>query len=524
MRLPLAAAVAAILSCLVAPTAVAADAALPSATVFLSPTGSDTRDCKSSVTACKTLKRGYQAASLGAVVELAGGTYGNQVLSGPKAPDQAIAPPVTFRPALGARVELGALEIYVPHVAIQDMVIAKWKARYDVRDPKKYAAGDLTVRRVDTHHFALNGTQNVRVSDSDVGPNRNPVTGDWPQDGIFIGAYPADTHVPTNIVLDGVNVHDVLKPSSTAHSDCVQFTAGINVTIRNSRFENCEHADLMIKGDQGPIDGFLLENNFLDRTLTAYYSINIGTTSRGCRNVVVNHTTALQNIRNESCPGLTIANSIQPSMTSYGCSQSTAKLAWNIYESGVPCGSNSSVADVKYVNESAFDLHLAAGSAAINRASALDTLADDIDRTGRPQGGVSDAGADEYVSTDPAPAPEPAPAPAPAPAGVVSLQAGVCPTRSSPVALAGATLKGGACVFAKVDGTASVVKFWLDEDPDSSPYRVERNAPWDFNGGDASSATPWDTRRLTNGTHRITAEATLSTGVQRASATFTIAN
>src|SRR5215207_11318511 len=99
MRLPLAAAVAAVLSCLVAPTAVAAEATSNSATVFLSPSGSDARDCKSPLTACKTLKRGYQAASLGAVVELAGGTYANQVLSGPKAPEQAIAPPVTFRPA-----------------------------------------------------------------------------------------------------------------------------------------------------------------------------------------------------------------------------------------------------------------------------------------------------------------------------------------------------------------------------------------------------------------------------------------
>jgi len=64
--------------------------------------------------------------------------------------------------------------------------------------------------------------------------------GDWPQDGIFIGAYPPDKHPSTNILIDGVYVHDIREPNADAHSDCIHFTAGVNVVIRNSRFRDCD--------------------------------------------------------------------------------------------------------------------------------------------------------------------------------------------------------------------------------------------------------------------------------------------
>jgi hypothetical protein len=534
MRCFPAAALAVAVVCVFAPAAFAADASTAAAAVFVSPSGSDTRDCRSPTTACKSFNRAYQVAQLGQVVEVAGGVYPGQLLSGgAKSPQLATAPAVVFRPALGASVVTGPVEINVPHLRFENMRFDKWKARYDVRSPSSYAAGDLSLRNVDTRHFSLNAVQNVTVADSDVGPNRNPTTGDWPQDGIYVGAYPPDKHVPTNIVFDNLNVHDIREPNADAHSDCVQFTAGVNVTVRNSRFEDCEHADLMIKGDQGPIDGFLVENNFLDKTLAAYYSINLYETSRGCRNVVMRHNTALQNVRADACSGGSLTGTIQPSMSSSTCSKATVKLNWNVYESGGKCGSNDRVADVKFVDQAAFDLHLAPGSPGIDQGNPNAYPSDDIDSEARTTANAPDIGADELrgsssPATEPTPEPEPTeptPTPTPTPDTSVTLLKGACPDRSSPNALAGLTISGKACLFAAVAETASQVSFWLDENPDSSPWRTERTAPWDFNGDTTSGPRAWDTSTVADGAHRITAEATLSDGrKQRVEAKFTVDN
>jgi hypothetical protein len=364
------------------------------ADLFLSPSGSDGGRCTASAP-CRSLARAYEVADLGAVVQLAGGTYGDQLLDGrlSKARDRREAPDVVFRPAEGARVELGRLEVNVPHVEVQNMRVGKWKARYNVEDTTRYAAGDLTFRNVRTHHFSFNAVQNVRVIGGEVGPNRNRSTGDHPQDGIFIGAYPPDKHPPTDILLDGVYVHDITEPDSKAHSDCIQFTAGVNVVIRNSRFRNCEHADMMIKGDQGPIDNFLIENNFLDHTLSAHFSINIYETDRGCRKVLMRNNTALQNIRTDACSGMTLTGNIQPSMSKHSCSSANAKLSWNVYESGVKCGAGDTVAAVSYVDRKTFDLRLTRGSAAIGRGNPDSAPRTDIEGHLRPLRARADAGA-----------------------------------------------------------------------------------------------------------------------------------
>ncbi|MGH8985301.1 MAG: fibronectin type III domain-containing protein, partial [Acidimicrobiia bacterium] len=366
------------------------------ADVYLSPTGSDGSACTASAP-CKSFDRAYQEAQLGDVVELAGGTYPDQVLdaANAKARGTALADLVVFRPAAGAAVKVGNLDIRVPHIEFRDMEIAKFKARYYVLDPDLYASGDLTFRNIKTHHFSLNSMQHVRVVNVDVGPNRNPENGDWPQDGIFVGTYPQDARDVTDILFDNVYVHDVTEPTSDAHSDCVQFTAGIDVIIRNSRFEDCEHADLMIKADQGPIDGFLIENNFFDRTLSAHFSINLYETSRGCRDVLIRNNTALQNIRSDACSGGTMTGNIQPSMAPHACSAANVELSWNVYESGVECGPNDLVAPVAFVNRANFDLRLASGSAAIDRGNPSSYPAKDIDGQARPKGGAPDAGAHE---------------------------------------------------------------------------------------------------------------------------------
>jgi hypothetical protein len=366
--------------------------------LYVSVRGSDAGRC-TSARPCRSFYRAYRVARLGQVVIVRGGTYGQQVLEGDgaKARSLARAPDVVFRPAPGARVTVKDLEIRVPHARFHKMRIVKWEADYDVRDPQGYAAGDLTFRGIRTHHFSLTSVRNVRVIGGSVGPNRGAPSssGRWPQDGMNINAWPEDRRPPMNILIKGVRIHDVREPNSSAHSDCIQVTAGINVSIVRNRIWNCEHAGLMIKGDQGPIRGFRIENNYLGRTLSGFYSINLYQTSRGCRDVLMRNNTALQNIRLDSCWGGRMTGTIQPSMSSHTCSQARVKLSWNVFESGVRCGRTNRVARVRFVNRARFDLRLAYRSAAINRGNPRNFARVDIMGAKRPKGRKPDAGAHE---------------------------------------------------------------------------------------------------------------------------------
>jgi hypothetical protein len=366
--------------------------------VFVSPGGSDGGRCTVRKP-CRSFDRAYRAARLGDTVVVRGGSYPAQLLAGEtaKARSRAFARDVVFRPARGARVRVADLEVRAPHVQFHRMYIRKWQAMYDTRSPDRYAAGDLTFRRIRTHHFSLRSVHHVRIIGGSVGPNSGAPSnsGRWPQDGGFIGAWPVDVHPPRDILIRGVAIRNIREPNEDAHSDCIQFTAGVDVRIIGNRFRSCEHADLMIKGDQGPIRNFLIQNNFFGRTLSAHYSINLYETDRGCRNVLMRNNTALQNIRLDACSGATMTGTIQPSMSANTCSNAEAKLSWNVYESGVRCESTSIVRAVRFIDRGRFDLRLARRSAAIGRGNPRNFAPTDIRGTRRPKGKRPDAGAHE---------------------------------------------------------------------------------------------------------------------------------
>jgi len=366
--------------------------------LFVSAGGSDAGRCTARKP-CRTFARAYRAAQLGDTVVVRGGSYPAQLLpgEGAKAPKKALAKDVVFRPARGAKVRVAELEVRVPHVQFHRMYIRKWKAAYDTRSPDRYAAGDLTFRQIRTHHFSLRSVHHARIIGGEVGPNSGAPSdsGRWPQDGGFIGAWPVDVHPPKDILIKGVNIHDVREPNEEAHSDCIQFTAGVNIRILGNRFRNCEHADLMIKGDQGPIRNFRIENNYLGRTLSAHYSINLYETDRGCEKVLMRNNTALQNIRLDACSGGTMTGTIQPSMSEHTCSSAEVRLSWNVYESGVRCESTSIVRSVRFRDRGRFDLRLARRSAAIGRGNPNNFAPVDIKGTRRPKGKRPDAGAHE---------------------------------------------------------------------------------------------------------------------------------
>lgn len=95
-------------------------------------------------------------------------------------------------------------------------------------------------------------------------------------------------------------------------------------------------------------------------------------------------------------------------------------------------------------------------------------------------------------------------------------------TRTNPLPLQGAaqTVSGVAYIFVQSDPNIREVRFWLDADPaTSAPRSIERSGVggWDFAGtrGSGGPARPFDTRTLVDGTHCVTAEALLASGVRR---------
>lgn len=370
------------------------------ASVFLSPTGSDANACSASAP-CKTLKRAYGLARLGDVVELAAGVYPGELLTGTKGSPDTDDANVVFRPAAGAIVHVaGNVGVQVAHVEFRDMEIDKWNVRYDDRDRLTYGGGDVTFRNVKTHSATVLSAWNVRVLGGELGPNRNPVTGDWPEDGLYVGAWPTfDGHHPRNLVLDGVLVHDVTMPTSTAHSDCIQFTAGENVVVRNSKFLRCQHADVMLAPDQGPVYGFLFENNWFDKTLSAYYAINADSKGSSLwRNVAIRYNTELQGSR-LTAPGLSYTDNVRVGgLSDSSCSQAkSAGIAvdWNLFTTGTPCGSHDRIGDPRFADPASFDLRLLQGSAAVDAADPASYPTGDIEGRPRPAGPAPDIGADE---------------------------------------------------------------------------------------------------------------------------------
>jgi hypothetical protein len=59
-------------------------------------------------------------------------------------------------------------------------------------------------------------------------------------------------------------------------------------------------------------------------------------------------------------------------------------------------------------------------------------------------------------------------------------------------------------VFLAPETNVAEVRFFLDEEPDGSPFRTEKGSPFDLAGtekGTAQRAKPFDTRLLAEGEH-----------------------
>jgi N-acetylneuraminic acid mutarotase/glucose/arabinose dehydrogenase len=99
--------------------------------------------------------------------------------------------------------------------------------------------------------------------------------------------------------------------------------------------------------------------------------------------------------------------------------------------------------------------------------------------------------------------------------------------RSSPVSLDGQTVSGNIYAFTSPDTGVARVKFWLDNPQmTGTPTKSENGAPYDFAGtAKDGSAIAFDTTKLPDGAHSITARVELSAGgAEVVTGNFTVSN
>lgn len=261
------------------------------ASVFVSPTGNDGNPCTSS-RPCASFDRGYQVARPGAVVEIAGGRYGSQVIS--YLPSKNGTTPVVLIPA-GKVVIQGKFEIHGSAVHVQGKAtgsIADWRRRtysFDVSDFTS-VEGDsstefprnVTIEGVHTGNLGTYSSENVVVRDVEVGPALLDRSCARVENRIGANGA-AIPKTPVNVLWERVVVHDQNRTLDAANNDChyggLQLFNGTGITIRDSVFSQNVVYNIAV----GPISGptatrVTLENNTFGCPVENSYTPN-GTTT-----------------------------------------------------------------------------------------------------------------------------------------------------------------------------------------------------------------------------------------------------
>ena len=260
-------------------------------TLFLAPGGSDSAACTTSAP-CATLNRAYQIAQPGQVVELAGGTYGTQVIAS-RASMRNLSPGcepgntancVVFRPASGATVTInGVLEVRGSSVWVDGSASGSAPAEgrtYNIKvtgyadteaDSTTNYPDHVILEGIDATNFGAFNVDTATFKDIDVGPAT--VTGSTcmirqgrgMENKIGFGGNAA--FVPRNVTLDGLVIHDQNGDAGREDGDChfggLFIVTVDGLTIRNSIFSQNVVYNIQIQNFEGPAPkNVTMENNW----------------------------------------------------------------------------------------------------------------------------------------------------------------------------------------------------------------------------------------------------------------------
>ena len=389
--------------CLIVAASLAGSVAAPSvagaATRYLSPSGTDSGSCSSTVSACRSFDYAYRQSAAGDTVQVAAGSYGGQTI--PSVSGRNL-PAVEFVPAPGARPVLNGLNIDGSFVTVRGM-----KTGNVNMDNGSTIVQHATVVDGEGVSIWMNNVRNVTMKGGSFGgiDNKQPV---------MVGAAPESY----NVTFDGVEFHDATASRSDVHTECVMANNVQGLTIKNSLFRNCAYFGVLISSCCGgtlPPRDVLLESNVFENTYQwngqeAPCSMMIG----GVR---------IQNLtfRNNTYETPLCFSNTQHVNTKFvgnlgraGSCASGVTYAYNVWSDNSCSSTDVRDANVssQWMNPNGHDWRLRSGARAIDSASPTEYPA--TDRTGAGRNGRADAGAYEYNGTaGPTPTPTPTPTPGP---------------------------------------------------------------------------------------------------------------
>jgi hypothetical protein len=366
-----------------------------------------------------SLNTAYQVAAPGDHVAVKGGTYPDTPSIAHQATKTSPAP-VLFE-AIG-QVRLAVADPVNPFEIAGDHLAFRGRFEFDrvfLVDDSHDGSDHITFRGTHIHSVVLCGSvddagfYNNRFGPNQLwgytGPNHTGAG-----DDIFDSFYCHDggfnpEHTNTNLRIVGNQFDGAYRSWDGSHSDCIQFTLGAAVLIARNTFRNCQDETIILKGDQGHLSQFTIENNYLGRPLgrTNPFPVQISG-SEPCTGCTLRFNSlpvdAQLAFLNSGSPANPNSNSVvYGNITLNHPDQCAISLAnswtWdsNLFLSGGgTCGTNAATTNDPYRDSSTLDLRLVPGSSAINQFTGAQSVpATDINGTRRPQGRRPDAGAFE---------------------------------------------------------------------------------------------------------------------------------
>lgn len=197
-------------------------------------------------------------------MQVASGIYAGQAIV--RAPAKRSSRRVVFRPAPRARVILRGLKLGTSvtsgdgprNLTIRGMRVVAANGK-QLNVAAFAPTRNVVLRNLNAASFYLNGVRKFRVKGGDWGPCLS--SGNHVVD-LCSNSKIDRNPLNNNITIDGARFHDYrIVPGSGAHFECMFIAGGTNITVRNSRFSDCEFYNIFIQYHGSPFNGLRIENN-----------------------------------------------------------------------------------------------------------------------------------------------------------------------------------------------------------------------------------------------------------------------
>jgi hypothetical protein len=406
------------------------------ASFFVAPNGSDSNPCTQALP-CKSFDRGYHVAAPGQVIEVAGGSYPEQNVLYDASKEGAQAN-VVFRPAVGASVTVAGIDastsrsvkgathmtVHGPMNVNGAIVINGCGSPTDGQQCSANSGGNY----LDFDHLTITNTYGfVCFSCDHISLTYSTIQGS----AVYGSACPNAGHPeistaydsklfrkdkrPNHFVFDHDIFQNFARCDQTQHVECLQTEPADDITISNSVFRRCDTIALNLTENSGnslsasghrESNNILVENNFIgqatDRTSAdglAYFSLRIpnGTNVTVRNNSWTDSPLFYSGSGGFISQGYKITGNVGPYNGAGANCGNGMSFSHNVFSGTLCGGSGKLVSSFGFSDPSpaGLDLHLLAGSPAIDAGDPSSYPTSDLDGQARPMGGIPDAGADE---------------------------------------------------------------------------------------------------------------------------------